>query len=312
MTNKHLPLFLTIVASLTFILPAALIKLLMDEISPVGTLTIRFFIATICFFIVIGFWDKKKLYSIIHATKDELEHFGFMSLFLFGNMALGFTAFYFIPANKGIMIWLMYPIFDSIFAWAFLHEKITKADMAAIVLTVIGAYFILGLNGNDDGSVIGYTLTIIGTMLFAGYLVMSRSVGKHYDYYKRTGWLFIFCFFFLCITFLLTGGISTVGELSNKAWLFLLLFGVGATLIPYMCLSYATAKIKSTLVSIIIVFGPVIGIGLVTWVFNEPFTTNMWIGGACVLGAFLIGSIIQWVEEEKIPRKKKHIKHLHH
>jgi drug/metabolite transporter (DMT)-like permease len=310
MANKHLPLFLTIIVAFCFIFPAAFVKILMDTMSPVGTLTIRFFIASIGFPLLIAIIHREKIKSILYPKSNELEQFALLALFLFLNMAVGFTSYYFIPANKALLIFLMYPIFDSILAWIFLKEPITKTDYAAIGLTVLGAYFILGLNGDGQESLIGYGMMFISTIMFAAYLVKSRAVAKKFDYYKRTAWLFIFCFFYFLIIFSFTGEITIVFQLTGFQWLILAAFGIVSTLVPYICLSYVTGKVKSSTTSIIIAIGPVLGIWLVTYLFNEPFTRNMWIGGSCIVLAFMISAIVEWQEEEKTG-KKKHMKHAH-
>ncbi|PIN77172.1 hypothetical protein COV16_07095 [Candidatus Woesearchaeota archaeon CG10_big_fil_rev_8_21_14_0_10_34_8] len=314
MANKHVPLILTVIASLTFIFPPTLIKLLIDEISPIGALTVRFFIAALGFPIIISVIHKDKLKSVIYSNQKELAHFAAVAFLLCISMAVLFSSYYFIPANKAMLIFLIYPVFDSIFAWAFLKERIAKITIVAIILSVIGAYFILGVNVEGKShSIVGYILAILGMLMFAGYLVMSRSVGKHYDYYKRTTWLFIFSFFFLCIVFFFAGGIETIHKLSPVSWLWLIMFGTISTLVPYTLLSYTTAKINASVVSIIVLVGPALAIGLVTLIFNEPFTTSMIIGSVCVLAAFIITTLAEWYEEENIP-KKKHKKHwyVHH
>ncbi len=309
-TNKHLPLFLTVIAALSFIFPPILVKLLMSEINPIGALTIRFFIAACLFPAIIFFLKREKIKEILYPTKSELGHFAFLAFLLYGSMAIAFVAYYFIPVNKALLIFLMYPAFDSILAWMFLHEKIMKTDIASIALTIVGAYFIFGFK-SDNVSIIGYSLSIIGMLLFAAYLVTSRSVGKQYHYYKRTAWLFIYCFFFLCLTFFFSGGIDVIFLLSGKAWILLFFFATVSTLLPYTCLSYSTAKIKSSVISIITELGPVLGIVFATWMFDEPFTNNMIIGSMFIGSAFFLSTIIEWFEEEE-KGAKKCIKHFHH
>ncbi len=304
--QMHFALFLTGITSLCFAFPAVFIKLLMGELSPIGTLTIRFFIAAALFPVIVMFVKKSKLKAILHAKGDELKEFCIYGFLLFASIAALFSSFLYIHANKAMLIYMMYPLFDGILAWIILKEKITKTDSAAMVCTIIGAYFIFGMNSTGEGSIMGYALATTGTLLFAGYSIFSREVGRCYEYYKRTAWLFIFCFFFFMIAFFITGNPKTLLSLKPMSWVWLLLFGIGSTLIPYMCLSYASAYIKSSVISVILVGGNVIGIGLVSWIFHEPITIPMIVGTGFILIGFLITTITEWKEEEE---KYHHVCH---
>lgn len=302
----HFALFLTGIASLSFAFPAIFVKLLMGELSPIGTLTIRFFIAALLFPVIVMFVKKNKLKAILHAKGEELKEFCILGFLLFASIAALFSSFLYIHANKAMLIYMMYPLFDGILAWLVLKEKITKADTVAMVCTIIGAYFIFWVNSAGEGNLLGYALATIGTMLFAVYSIFSREVGRCYEYYKRTAWLFIFCFFFFMIAFFITGNLQVILQLNAISWGWLLLFGIASTLIPYMCLSYATVYIKSSVISVILILGNVIGIGLISWLFSEPMTISIYLGAGFIIFGFVITTVAEWKEEE---RKYHHVCH---
>lgn len=304
--QMHVALFFTGIASLSFAFPGIFVKLLMNELAPIGTLTIRFMIAAALFPIIIMLVKKNKLKAILHAKGEELKEFCILGFLLFTSIALLFSSFLYMHANKAMLIYMMYPLFDSILAWFVLKEKITKADTVAMVCTIIGAYFIFGINNTDGGNLWGYALAATGTLLFAVYSIYSREVGRCYEYYKRTAWLFIFCFFFFMIAFFVTENPKTILQLSSMGWIWLILFGIVSTLIPYMCLSYATVYVKSSVISVILIVGNVIGIGLISWIFNEPMTVPMYAGAAFIVFGFVITTVAEWREEE---RKYHHVCH---
>lgn len=301
----HLALALTALTSFCFAFPAIFVKLLMGELSPIGTLTVRFFIAATIFPIIVMVVKKNKVKAIVHTNGNELKDLCILGFLLFASIAALFTSFLYIHANIAMLIYMMYPLFDSFLAWIILKEKITKADSAAIICTIIGSYFIFGMN-DIEGNMVGYAFATAGTILFAGYSIYSREIGKCYEYYTRTAWLFIFCFFFFMITFFVTENPKTLLNLKLISWIWLLLFGIMSTLIPYMCLSYATVYIKSSVISVIVVAGNVIGIGLLSWIFNEPITIPMYIGAGCIILGFIIAAIAEWKSEEE---KYHHVCH---
>jgi drug/metabolite transporter (DMT)-like permease len=298
--QMHFALFLAIVTSLCFMFPAILIKLIMDEISTTGALAIRFFIAAATFFIVLYVYSgKKSVKEIIRTDAKELKEYMLLGFILAASLTTLFASFTYINANKAMLIFMMYPLFDGVLAWIFLKEKITHADCGAVLATLIGSGFIFGIDILKFEHVTGDLLVIIGTFLFAAYLVLSRSIGKHHEYNKRTAWLFIFAFFFLMIAFYFTESPVILFELKGMTWLWLILLGTACTVVPYMCLSYATAYIKSSVVGIILLLGNILSIGLVSIIFNETMTTNMYVGAGFILGAFLISTICEWQDENK-------------
>ena len=85
--EMHFSLLLTGITSLCFAFPAIFIKLLMGELSPIGTLTIRFLIAAALFPVVVMIVKKNKLKAIVHAKRDELKKFCILGFLLFASIS---------------------------------------------------------------------------------------------------------------------------------------------------------------------------------------------------------------------------------
>ena len=118
--QMHFALFLTIITSLCLVFPPIFIKLLMNEISPIGTLTLRFLIAAPLFPLILLLYKPKKAKLILNTNQDELKHFALLALAFCLCATLYFVSFYFIPANQAMLLFLMYPVFDSLLAMIFL------------------------------------------------------------------------------------------------------------------------------------------------------------------------------------------------
>ena len=97
--QMHGALALTILASICFAFPAVFVKLLMNQISPVGALSIRFFIAAVGFSIIVACIKKSKLIAILTAKGYELKDFCMLGFLLFTSLATLFSAFEYIAAN---------------------------------------------------------------------------------------------------------------------------------------------------------------------------------------------------------------------
>ncbi len=293
--QMHGALFLTILASLCFAFPAVFMKFLIKEMSPTTALTMRFFLAAVLFPLIVLFMHKKHIWRI---TFKDAKPFALLSFVLFGSTTALFYSFLYIPANIAMLIFITYPIVDSIFAWMFLYETITTYDWIAILLTLTGGYVIYG--NNITVHLLGYILALTGTVLFAAFLVLSRKYSKHHtkDVHKRTAWLFIFTFLFFAIAELFKLP-SEILHISMNSWLWLFLLATISTVVPYVCLNYSTGLLKSSVVSLIIIFGHILSIGLVSIIFSEAITLNMYIGGVLISLAFLITTLAEWHSEEK-------------
>ncbi len=293
--QMHTALFLTVLASLCFAFPAVFMKFLIKEISPTTALTVRFFLAALLFPLFVFFLHKKNIWYI---TRTDALRFAWLAFVLFGSTIALFYSFLYIPANMAMLIFITYPIVDSFLAWVFLHEHITHYDWVAIFLTLIGGYIIYG--NNITIHLLGYILALTGTVLFAAFLVLSRKYSKRHtkDCYKRTAWLFIFTFLFFAIAELFESP-TEILHISAQGWVWLFLFAIVSTVIPYVCLNHSTGLLKSSVVSLIIIFGHVFSIALVSIIFHEAMTLNMYIGGLLIMFAFFITTIAEWHSEEK-------------
>ncbi|MFA6888499.1 MAG: EamA family transporter [Candidatus Woesearchaeota archaeon] len=293
--QMHTALFLTILASFCFAFPAVFMKFLIKEMSPTTALTVRFFLAAILFPIIVFFMHKKHVWDI---KFNDAKHFAVLGFILFGSTIALFYSFLYIPANMAMLIFITYPIVDSILAWIFLQEKITLPDWVAIALTLIGGYIIYG--NQLTVHVLGYALAGIGTVFFAAFLVLSRKLSQHHtkDFHKRTAWLFVFTFIFFAIAELFESP-TEILHISSQGWLWLVLLATVSTVVPYVCLSYGSGLLKSSVASLIVIFGHISSVGLVSIIFHETMTLNMYIGGALILFAFLITTIAEWESEEK-------------
>lgn len=303
----HTALLLTVITGLCFALPAPILKATMDEISPPGALAVRFFVAALLFPLIVYLWGgKKRIIQVFTAKQTELTHFFILSLVLAGSIITLFLSFLYMEANRALLIFMAYPMVDSVGAWIFLREKMSKADIGCGIFTAVGSFFLFGNGLGAKSHIVGDMLIITATILFAVYLILSRKIGEKYEYYKRTTWLFIFAFFFFCIAFYATESTGVLTQLSPLTWSLLVILGIFGTVLPYMCLSYATAYVKSSVVSVILLLGNILSIGLVSWIFGEVITRNMWIGGGLIIVGFLITTIAEWEHEAE------RVRHHHH
>ncbi len=290
MSKLSSPILLVYIASVTFSLPPILIKLLINDLSPISILSFRFIFVAITFPLIVVLFRKSSFRDLITIGKTEFKHFFFLSLILVVEMILFFYSFYFIDVNKAVFLFLTSPIITLIMADVFLREKMSLTDIVAVVISFIGVVLMFRSKLNFDFSAYkGEILVIASSLLWSGYIILNRHSGETTNHYRKTLWIFLLNSVIILPVFLMYGDLPSffVLEPKNLAILFTLSF---ITLIPFTLLSYTAKHVKSSTSSIILLLGPVISIVLSFFVLKESLPLSIIAGGSLVLVAAFIST----------------------
>ncbi|MEK6984056.1 MAG: DMT family transporter [Nanoarchaeota archaeon] len=288
MLKSKSPELLVFIASVLFGFPAILTKMLIGVLSPIAVLTFRFLFLIISFPFIVCMLKRSSLSDLFSISKTEFKHFFFLSLFLVADMALFFQSFYYIEVSTALFLFLNYPVMLLLMARFFLKEKITATDIAATSISLIGIVLVFWSKLNlQDYSILGDLMVLSAALLWAGYIVMNRysANGNHY---RKTFWIFLLNSAMFLPLLILFG--NPVGFTNIKIYHFLILtvLSVVSTLIPYTLLSYTADRVKSSTSSIILLFGPIIGVILSFVVLKEEVPFNVIAGGfLIVISAFI-------------------------
>lgn len=206
---------------------------------------------------------------------------GIVSIAVF-NLLYFYTV---INSKVSVAVVLLYtsPIFVMVLCAVIFREKITKAGVLALALTILGCCGVTGLL--DGGNVTVpplIVLTGVGSGLFyALYTVFARFALKRYSSFTVTLWTFLMAL----VGVSLTGNpVSTFCLLAASPSLILWALGLGlvSTALPYFLYTWGLQYLESGKAAVIVAVEPVVGTLAGTLFFREPLTVLM------ILGVLLI------------------------
>ena len=229
---------------------------------------------------------RAKLNTAIILKISAVGLLGYYGASLFDLLGLQY-----ITAQLARLILFIYPTFVVIFGALLFAERITAKTIISLLITYTGITVIFTYDLNTFGSdvITGGLLVIISAILFAFYLLFSKSL------IKTVGSRLFTCIALLSasIGILCHFGIShTTTDLyvSNRALLLVFTIAIFCTVIPTFCTTAAIARIGPDKTSIIATIGPAFTSIFAVILLDEAFTIYHAVGIALVItGVSVLG-----------------------
>jgi drug/metabolite transporter (DMT)-like permease len=121
-------------------------------------------------------WTARKGFGVLRGIGWKVYAFG--TIGLFGYHVLYFTAFRLSPTAETGLIAYLWPLFIVIFSGFLPGERWRAAHVLGALVAFAGAaVIVLGRGGEGGGSVTGMALAFACALTWAGYSVLSRSLG---------------------------------------------------------------------------------------------------------------------------------------
>jgi len=209
-----------------------------------------------------------------------------LQLSQFGGIVLGIPV-----AIVAILIYTQ-PIWSLIFGKLAFKEKITKIKIISLIVALIGvviltepwkAEFITNILGIFSALMAGVFLS-----LFIIYGKKSRIKKQHYIttsfgyFFFSLLWLILFIIISLFFVQIPKFNEVNLNNLTNY-WYYILFLGLIAYLIPHALFYKGLKNIEASKAAIIVLLEPVSAAILAFFLFSQPLTSNIIIGGILVL-----------------------------
>ena len=224
-------------------------------------LFLRFFIAAIILFLVSHFLKRPLKLN----AKDGIIAFGFGFI---GYNLVSFCYFYslnFIPASLTAVIFFTYPIFVTLFSFAFFKEKLKPNKILSLILGSVGILSIVS-PGKAQVDYRGIIFSLLGGILYAFYVLeLSLPRVKKIDSVKMSCYTNIFAALGMGIAALVSN--TFIYPINIFALSYAALIGIFATSVAMLALFAGVKRIGAVKGSII---------------------ANMEIVIACILGAVFL------------------------
>lgn len=150
-------------------------KIALRTVPPVTLLALRYLVSVPALFIVLRL--RHALTPVKKGDWPILFAIGFTGYFAsFCLQMLGINR---LTGSVSSLLGAMNPIFIPILAAFFLHERITPAKIACVVLSMAGVVVIVGVDGTVDAS--GALLMLASVFLWSTASIIIRRVSGRYD-----------------------------------------------------------------------------------------------------------------------------------
>lgn len=185
-------------------------------------------------------------------------------------------------ATQATLLTNLSPVWVGIGSFLFLKNKPALnfwiGTLIAIfgMVTLVGFEFFINLDFN-----IAFTLAILSGVLYAIYMLVSKSILSEMDVLSFMSITLITSTLFLGIVCLIVN--EPFSGFSDLAWIVLFIQGILCQLVAWLLISYATQNMRATRVSLSLL-GQAVFAAILAWLFlDEKVTLQMIIGGIILL-----------------------------
>lgn len=191
-----------------------------------------------------------------------------------------FTAFNYISASIGAVLYNCYPVFVIIMSKLFLNDTITRKKVIGVVTAILGTIIIL-YSRWETPQIIGIVLIFATAFVSSIYMVYNKKFTSKFDTTVLTMYVCFVCALYFFIHSVIVG--EFVVPTSMTIWVNMTLLAVWSTIIGLYGFMRAISLLDVGLVSIINLAEPIFTILLSYMILNENLTIQQIIGSMVVV-----------------------------
>ena len=253
-------------------------KILLQQMSPLQILLIRFIMAVVFLSIIYPKFMKPR------SIKEELL---FLSAgatlalyYFFENSALEHTY----SSNVSLILATIPLVTGLLSSIVYKTKFFNRKSIIGFVVAYVGVFLII-FNGNHLVGVepLGDIFAFSASLLFAMYSLVMQRIKKDYHLVDMTRKVFIYGLLVLGSIILLTGENLQIGEISTKVILSMLFLGIVAASLAFLMWNKAIQNIGSVRTNQYIYLVPIITTVLSSLVINEKITMITVIGAVLII-----------------------------
>jgi len=271
----------------------AAIKIVLDEVTPLGLSFLRSVAAAFALILLIRF--NEGFVRLREALREKFLYFALLgttgvALFnIFQNLGIQYTS-----SGVASVLLATNPIFVLVLGIIFLQERINRNKLIGMTLGFIGIVVIIFGGKNImslllSSSFIGNILVLLSALCWGLYVIMNKRVLKQYSPLLLTTSAFIFGSLLLSLLCLSSRNLSVITNLSPISWLLILYLGFISSGLTYLLWNYALKRMEASKASVFLFLIPVVAILLVKILLAEKITFSIVAGAGLVLsGIYLV------------------------
>ncbi len=229
----------------------------------------------------------------ISLTKREIglfAAFGFTSLTIFE--ALYFTSFAYTTVQHAAALLYTAPAFVAVLSWVILKERLNKPKVAAVALSILGAFLIVGVVRGEpifaSKTKIGDWLALGSGLAYSSWYIFGKVLGKNREAAVTS--LLALCFGGVFLFPLMIGLEGLRLPQTFLAWQLVATIGIIPTAIAYVLYLRGLRLVDATKASVLAIVEPVTAGILGYWFFHEMLSYDSLVGFALIISSIVLVS----------------------
>ena len=216
------------------------------------------------------------------ASARDFGGLAIAGLFFVADLALWHWSLHLTTVTNSTLLTNLAPVFVTVAAWLFLHERLTPGFLLGMTLALAGAVMLVGRSFQIERQHLwGDALSIFTALFYAGYLLSVKLLRRRYSVATIMAW-----------SGLVSGpGFALVGWLSGEklvpvtahGWLMLVLLALVCHVAGQCLIGYGLGHLPASFSAVSLLWQPVVAAAL-AWVFlMEPLGLLQIAGGIVIL-----------------------------
>ncbi len=267
------------------------IKEVVHEVSPATLTILRFAIADACLIVIL---------AAVPTTRPRFER---RDAWRVAVLAITGVPMYHLALNWGeqrtsasiaSLIVATAPVMVALLSAAVLRERQTPRRWLGIALAFGGVAVLAFTNGSDEGStsIVGVMVSVLAPVSWAVYTIVAKPLTERASSLQVTaGGMLVGSVTLL--PFLSGRTFSEIGGLSASGWGWMLLLGVGSSVMGYFIFVWALRRMDATTVSVFLYAVPVVAL-ISSWLLLDEH-----LGLSLVLAAALVIVGVSLAQQER-------------
>lgn len=199
-----------------------------------------------------------------------------------GQSFLYMTAIKYASAGLVALLLYLYPFFVAVLSVIFLHEKLTRTKIIALMLALVGAALTVG---PVSGQFIGAAMAIVAALIYSIYIIVGTNVMKHVSAVQSTAVIFASAGAVYGMLTFVNGAHFPAG---SSGWLAVLGIIFISTIIPVTTFLIGLERVGPTNAAMLSTIEPIVTVFLATWLFGDQLLPIVLVGGGLILTAVVL------------------------
>lgn len=272
--NKYVLLFVALLA----VSSSAWVVRLLPELSATTIAFWRMFLASLMAFTV----SYKTILTFVPSKKILLA-----GIFLGFHFALFFRSVQLTSIAEAALLGTIAPVFTEFYSIMFQKKDFSIKVFIGLSLALLGAYTLISQSSFSDTSTYGNLLAVLCSVAMAVVLLVGKDVRKNVSLFEYSRWLFLYAAACLFLISLYQNVSIFSFSVSDFGW-FVFLAAV-PTMVGHNIFYFLVKTLSATTVAAVPLGEPVISSFGAFFLFNEPVSFFVFLGGSVTLmGVFII------------------------